>query len=188
MAATEPFKLLSYEGVLQHRREIFRPELFQNCFHRKRPGSFMLRGMAPRYSAFLHQFWHYPEVLGIISQHAGMDLVPAMDYEICHTDVQVGPHGLAGFRATPFEPYLQSPVNVECVTSGIFVSRHPHRRLPATSVLERHAKIRRPRSGTECGDDYAAIYSCDTILVPYNCGRSSWKQDGKARRKTDPPT
>ncbi|KAL2009229.1 hypothetical protein VTN00DRAFT_7423 [Thermoascus crustaceus] len=104
VASTEPFPLLSYEAVLQHRRELFTPDVLDNCLHRTRPGSVQLRGMAPRYSPFIHQFWHSPEVLKIISENAGVDLVPAMDYEICHTNVQLSPDGIAGVRATPVEP------------------------------------------------------------------------------------
>lgn len=33
-----------------------------------------------------------------------MDLVPAMDYEISHTNVQLGPGGLEAVRNTPVEP------------------------------------------------------------------------------------
>jgi len=104
VACTEPFPLLSYEAVLEHRRELFTPEVLDNCLHHTRPGSVQLRGMAPRYAPFIHQFWHSPEVLRIISENAGVDLVPAMDYEICHTNVQLGPDGIAGVRATPVEP------------------------------------------------------------------------------------
>jgi hypothetical protein len=49
VAHTEPFQLLSHEGVLAHRREIFKPETLDNCLHHKRPGSVQIRGMAPRY-------------------------------------------------------------------------------------------------------------------------------------------
>jgi hypothetical protein len=104
VASTEPFPLLSYEAVLEHRRELFSQEVLDNCLHHTRPGSVQLRGMAPRYAPFIHQFWHSPEVLKIISENAGVELIPAMDYEISHTNVQLGPEGLAGVRATPVEP------------------------------------------------------------------------------------
>jgi hypothetical protein len=104
VAATEPFPLLSREAVLQHRREIFSEDVLSNCMHYTRPGSVQIRGMAPRYAPFIHQFWHSPEILKIISENAGVDLVPAMDYEICHTNVQLGPAGLEGVKATPVEP------------------------------------------------------------------------------------
>ncbi|RFU28665.1 hypothetical protein B7463_g7685, partial [Scytalidium lignicola] len=63
-----------------------------------------LRGMAPRYAPFIHQFWHSPEVLKIVSDLAGVELVPAMDYEISHTNIQLGAGGVDAVRRTPVEP------------------------------------------------------------------------------------
>lgn len=104
VATTEPFPLLSHEGVLQHRRELFSKDVLDNCLHHTRPGSVQLRGMAPRYAPFIHKFWHSPEVLSIVSKIAGVDLVPAMDYEISHTNVQLGPGGVDAVKQTPVEP------------------------------------------------------------------------------------
>lgn len=104
VATTEPFALLSHEAVLQHRRELFSKEVLDNCLHHTRPGSVQLRGMAPRYAPFIHQFWHSPEVLKIVSDIAGVELVPAMDYEISHTNVQLGSGGIDAVRNTPVEP------------------------------------------------------------------------------------
>ncbi|KAI1386433.1 uncharacterized protein F4822DRAFT_410059 [Hypoxylon trugodes] len=104
IATTEPFPLLSHEAVLQHRRDLFSKDVLDNCLHHTRPGSVQLRGMAPRYSPFIHQFWHSPEVLKIVSDVAGVELVPAMDYEISHVNVQLGSGGLDAVRNTPVEP------------------------------------------------------------------------------------
>ncbi|KAL3461794.1 hypothetical protein BJX64DRAFT_299976 [Aspergillus heterothallicus] len=104
VATTEPFTLLSKRAVLEHRRELFSDNVLKNCLHHTRPGSVQLRGMAPRYAPFIHEFWHSPEVLKIVSDMAGVDLVPALDYEIAHTNVQLGPRGIDAVRATPVEP------------------------------------------------------------------------------------
>ena len=104
LASTEPFPLLSHDAVLQHRREIFNKDVLDNCMHHTRPGSVQIRGMVPRYAPFIHEFWNSPEVLKIISDNAGVDLVPAMDYETSHTNVQLGPGGLDAVRKTPVEP------------------------------------------------------------------------------------
>jgi hypothetical protein len=104
IATTEPFPLLSHEAVLQHRRDIFSKDVLDSCLHHTRPGSVQIRGMAPRYSPFIHQFWHSAEVLKIVSDIAGVELVPAMDYEISHVNVQLGPGGLEAVRSTPVEP------------------------------------------------------------------------------------
>jgi hypothetical protein len=60
--------------------------------------------MAQRYAPFIQSFWNSPEVLKIVSDIAGVDLVPAMNYEICHTNIQLGDDGLDGVRATPIIP------------------------------------------------------------------------------------
>ena len=104
IATTEPFPLLSHEAVLAHRAELFSPDVLDNCLHATRPGSVQLRGMAPRYAPFIHQFWNSPEVLRIVSDVAGVELVPVMDYETSHTNVQLGPGGIDAVRATPVEP------------------------------------------------------------------------------------
>ena len=101
IAATNPFPLLSHEAVLQHRRELFKQDVYDNCLHHTRPGSVQLRGMVPRYCPFIHQFWHSPQVLKIVSDLAGVELVPAMNYEVCHTNVQ---GGIETVRKTPIEP------------------------------------------------------------------------------------
>jgi hypothetical protein len=68
----------------------------------------MLRGMAQRYAPFIQSFWNSDEVLKIVSDIAGVDLVPAMNYEICHTNIQLGDDGIEGVRATPVVPPMVS--------------------------------------------------------------------------------
>lgn len=106
IASTSPFPLLTYDAILHHRREIFSPSTLANCLHTNpsQPSAAYIRGMAPRHAPLIHSFWHSPELLKIISDNAGVDLVPAMDYEICHTNVQLGPAGVDGVAAIPVEP------------------------------------------------------------------------------------
>ncbi|KAL4870594.1 hypothetical protein BDV12DRAFT_184406 [Aspergillus spectabilis] len=87
-------------GYLEHRRELFSQDILSNCLHHTRPRSVQIREVAPRYAHFIYQFWHSPDVLRIISDIAGVELVPAMDYEISHTNVQLGPAGFDGLGAT----------------------------------------------------------------------------------------
>lgn len=47
IASTIPFPLLSFDAVLQHRREIFSPEVLDNCLHYVRPGSVQIREWLP---------------------------------------------------------------------------------------------------------------------------------------------
>lgn len=104
VGSTDPFPFLSAEGVRAFRRELFSKEVLDNCLYSTRPGSAQLRGMAPRFAPFAHQFWTSREVLKIVSDLAGVDLVPVMDHEICHTNVQLGPDGLDGVKNTPMDP------------------------------------------------------------------------------------
>jgi hypothetical protein len=109
VGSTQPFPLLSHEAVVEHRRELFSKPVLENCLYHTRPGSVQLRGMAPRYAPFIYQFWSSPEVLKIISEHAGVELVPVVDYEIAHTNVQLGSGGLDAARNTPIEPPEATP-------------------------------------------------------------------------------
>ncbi|EPE06625.1 hypothetical protein F503_02753 [Ophiostoma piceae UAMH 11346] len=98
-AATEPFHLLTPEAVLAHRWELFSADVQDSCYFPTRAGSAaMLRGMSPKYAPFIHAFWNAPEVLKIVSDLAGVDLVPVMDYEVAHTNVQLGASGVPGMR------------------------------------------------------------------------------------------
>lgn len=112
-ASTEPFPLLSEEAILEHRRELFSKDVMENCCYATRPGSVQVRGMAPRHAPFIYQFWTSPEVLGIVSKLAGVDLVPVMDYEICHANVQLGADGLDDVKNTPVVPPEATPEALE---------------------------------------------------------------------------
>ena len=57
----------------------------------------------PRYAPFINQFWTSPEVLSIISSIAGVDFARVMDYEICHTNVQLGTRGVEALKDIPAE-------------------------------------------------------------------------------------
>ncbi|KAF2166798.1 hypothetical protein M409DRAFT_22852 [Zasmidium cellare ATCC 36951] len=136
VAHTQPFPLLSAEAILQHRRELFNKETLDNCMHHTRPGSIQIRGAAPRYAPFIHQFWHSKEVLDIISKHAGVDLVPAMDYEISHCNAQLGPDGLDGVRATPVEPPVATEETIASF-DGV-QARYDRNKEDANPVIEWH--------------------------------------------------
>ncbi|TVY14833.1 hypothetical protein LARI1_G007603 [Lachnellula arida] len=63
--------------------------------------------MAPRYAPLVHAFWTSPQALDIVSNIARVDLVPVMNYEICHTNVQLGPGAqkdIFNRRTTEVEP------------------------------------------------------------------------------------
>ncbi|RKU47829.1 hypothetical protein DL546_007925 [Coniochaeta pulveracea] len=105
--AAAQIPLATREAVIEMRRELFSREVLDNCLHSTRPGAVQLRGHSPRFTKFIYDFWHHPQVLEAVSRAAGVDLVPAYDYEIASTNVQLGPDGIAGLYNTPAEP-LQS--------------------------------------------------------------------------------
>jgi hypothetical protein len=42
-----------------------------------------------RYGRFVHDAWHHPETLSIVSKIAGIDLVPAVDYDVGHVNILI---------------------------------------------------------------------------------------------------
>ncbi|KAJ9144078.1 2OG-Fe(II) oxygenase superfamily domain-containing protein [Pleurostoma richardsiae] len=102
--AAAQIPLATKEAVIEMRRELFSEEVLDNCLHSTRPGAVQLRGHSPRFTKFIYEFWHHPLVLGAISKAAGVDLVPAYDYEIASTNVQLGSKGIVGLYETPAEP------------------------------------------------------------------------------------
>ncbi|KAF2100569.1 hypothetical protein NA57DRAFT_54648 [Rhizodiscina lignyota] len=109
IGSTDPFPLLTQEAVEAHRREIFSKDVIDNCLYVTRKGSCTVRGMAPRYAPFINAFWKSKEVLEIVSRLAGVELVPVLDHEICHTNVQLGPEGVEGVKRTPIVPPVSTP-------------------------------------------------------------------------------
>ena len=138
VATTEPFPFLSYEGLLQHRRELFSKPVLDNCMHLTRNGAAYLRGMAPRYSPFLYQFWHSPEVLKLVSDIAGVELVPALDYDICHTNIQMGPGGVEEVRNTPVEPPAVTEEAIKQLSEAKQESQESDRLDDSKNIVEWH--------------------------------------------------
>ncbi|KZT22645.1 hypothetical protein NEOLEDRAFT_1137650 [Neolentinus lepideus HHB14362 ss-1] len=89
IAVSQPFKLFSEEAVHEMRREIFKPEVMDNCKYSSNIAACQLRGYAPKYAPFTYDAWNHPETLAIISKIAGVDLVPVMDFEIAHINFSV---------------------------------------------------------------------------------------------------
>ena len=109
VASTDPFPLLSHEALLEHRRELLSDRVLNNCMYKTRRGSVQLRGMAPHYAPFIHQFWTSFEVLQTISELAGVELVPVFDYDICHTNIQMNSEDVEEVRRIPVTPPGAAP-------------------------------------------------------------------------------
>jgi hypothetical protein len=89
VAVSQPFQLFSREAVQQMRAEIFQPEVMANYSHSSNLAACQLRGYAPKHAPFAYDAWTSPQTLKIISDIAGIDLVPEMDLEIGHINMMV---------------------------------------------------------------------------------------------------
>ncbi|KAL4799567.1 hypothetical protein BDV19DRAFT_400797 [Aspergillus venezuelensis] len=88
-AISEPFPLLSEDAIAQMRSEIFSEEVMEQCRFRTDFCENMVRGMGHRRAPFTYDVFKSPDVLSKISEVAGIDLIPAWDYEIANVNIAV---------------------------------------------------------------------------------------------------
>ncbi|GJJ08587.1 hypothetical protein Clacol_002806 [Clathrus columnatus] len=103
-AATSPFPLLTFEGVRRIREELFSDRVLSNHLFSDTLNPSTIRGCCPDAAPFTYQFWTHPEVKRRINEAAGLNLTIVFDYEIGHTNVQLGPRGWSGLKAEPDLP------------------------------------------------------------------------------------
>ncbi|KAF3763292.1 hypothetical protein M406DRAFT_261979 [Cryphonectria parasitica EP155] len=89
VAVSEPFPLFTQEAVMRFREEILKKEVIDNCSVSSNISHCQLRGYASKYAPFVYDAWKNPEVLRIVSNIAGVELTPAMDFEIAHVNLSV---------------------------------------------------------------------------------------------------
>ncbi|KAL3448273.1 hypothetical protein BJX65DRAFT_317484 [Aspergillus insuetus] len=88
-AATEPFPLFTQEAIAQMRAEIFSEKVLAECQYSSTFNKNMVRGMGPARAPFTYAAWKSPEVLARISEVAGIDLVPSIDFEIANINISI---------------------------------------------------------------------------------------------------
>ncbi|KAL5339179.1 hypothetical protein BJX70DRAFT_408308 [Aspergillus crustosus] len=88
-AASEPFPLFTQEAIAQMRMEIFDESVLAECQYASTFNKNMVRGMGPARAPFTYDAWKSPEVLSLISQVAGIDLIPSIDFEIANINVSI---------------------------------------------------------------------------------------------------
>lgn len=98
LAATAPFQLFSDEAVRLMRNDLLSEVVQENHVYMSERSPYIVRGFARSKSPFVYDAWHSKEVLDAISEAAGIELVPVMDYEIASTNIQLGSKGPAGVR------------------------------------------------------------------------------------------
>ncbi|GAA6023443.1 hypothetical protein JCM10207_004414 [Rhodosporidiobolus poonsookiae] len=109
VAFTEPFPLFSLEGVTELRRELLSNEVLSKYTVSSHLAALQAREMSEKAAPFLHAAWKSPEVLAAVSAAAGVDLIPAMELELGHTNFQLDGNGKEGVKSTPVYPEPQEP-------------------------------------------------------------------------------
>ncbi|CAO2649048.1 Nn.00g099970.m01.CDS01 [Neocucurbitaria sp. VM-36] len=89
VAVTQPFQLFSPEAIQAMRSEILKAEVTKNHTFSSNIAAAQLRGYARDHAPFTYAAWNHPETIAIISQLAGVDLIPWSDYEIAHINLSV---------------------------------------------------------------------------------------------------
>ncbi|KAL4922002.1 hypothetical protein BDW62DRAFT_217849 [Aspergillus aurantiobrunneus] len=86
-AISEPFRLFTEDAIRQMRAEIFSDPVLADCQYASTFCTNMIRGMGHGRAPFIYDVWKSPEVLAKVSAIAGVDLIPAWDYEIANINV-----------------------------------------------------------------------------------------------------
>ncbi|EEH10620.1 conserved hypothetical protein [Histoplasma capsulatum G186AR] len=89
IGVSEPFSLFSRDAIYQMRKEILSDKVWERYRFSSNLAQCQLRGYAAECAPFVYDAWKSPEVLKIISNIAGIDLVPEMDWEIGHVNISV---------------------------------------------------------------------------------------------------
>ncbi|KAL2829457.1 hypothetical protein BDW59DRAFT_178429 [Aspergillus cavernicola] len=88
-AISEPFSLFTKDAIKQMRAEIFSEPVLAECQYASSFCSNMIRGMGHSRAPFIYSVWKSPEILSKISEIAGIELIPAYDYEIANINIAI---------------------------------------------------------------------------------------------------
>jgi len=89
VAVSQPFQLFSSKAIEEMRKEIFHPKVMEKCSFSSNIAACQLRGYAKEHAPFTYEAWNNKETLALISNIAGVELVPEFDYEIAHINMSV---------------------------------------------------------------------------------------------------
>ncbi|ATY65322.1 hypothetical protein A9K55_004154 [Cordyceps militaris] len=89
IAVTDPFPLFTKEAILQIRREIFSEQVLRDCRFKSDFNANLIRGMGYERAPFTYGAWWSPEILARVSEAAGIELVPAFDYEVANVNISI---------------------------------------------------------------------------------------------------
>jgi len=88
-AVSDPFSLFTPEAIAQMRAEIFSQPVLNSCQYSSDFAKNMIRGFGRKLAPFIFAAWHSPEVLEAVSNIAGIELVPAIDFDVGHINISV---------------------------------------------------------------------------------------------------
>lgn len=86
VAVSEAFPLFSERAIQQMRAEVLQKDVWHSHRFSSNLAHCQLRGFASRCAPFTYKAWQDPQVLQLLSQIAGIELVPQMEYEIGHVN------------------------------------------------------------------------------------------------------
>ncbi|KAF2138211.1 uncharacterized protein K452DRAFT_277207 [Aplosporella prunicola CBS 121167] len=89
VAVSNPFPLFDESAMRIMRSEIFTNEVWDNCMWSTDFAGCQLRGHCPKYAPFMYDAWKHPKTLSIVSEIAGVDLIPVLDVEIGNINISV---------------------------------------------------------------------------------------------------
>ncbi|GAP93116.1 putative 2OG-Fe oxygenase superfamily protein [Rosellinia necatrix] len=89
VAVSDPFPMFSKEAMMQMRREIFSQPVLENCRYSSDFIANMVRGMGWERAPFTYAAWNSPEFLAKVSEVAGVELVPAYDFEVANVNISI---------------------------------------------------------------------------------------------------
>ncbi|EAW10213.1 uncharacterized protein ACLA_046790 [Aspergillus clavatus NRRL 1] len=89
IGVSEPFPLFTAEAIQNMRKEVLSEQVLAKYSYSSDLAQCQLRGYAAACAPFVYDAWTNPKTLAIISQVAGVDLVPVMDFEIGHVNLSV---------------------------------------------------------------------------------------------------
>ncbi|KAI9712007.1 MAG: hypothetical protein M1820_001715 [Bogoriella megaspora] len=88
-AVSEPFQIFTKEAIEQIRAEVFSEEVLRDCQFASTFNRNMIRGMGPARAPFTYSAWNSPELISKVSEVAGIDLIPSIDFEIANINISV---------------------------------------------------------------------------------------------------
>ncbi|KAF4975203.1 hypothetical protein FZEAL_7979 [Fusarium zealandicum] len=109
-AVCEPFQLFPPEAVEQMRAEIFSEACLRDCQF----ASGFIKNMHNR-APFVYDAWKSPEVLAKVSEIAGTELIPALDYDVGNVNISINDAGQSTFE----HPNAIDQVSNEVQTSAV---------------------------------------------------------------------